>query len=93
MGFLFVSHTGEIYPSGFLPLSAGNVRRDDLAEVYRAHPLFTTLRDADLLQGKCGVCPFRKVCGGSRARAWAMNGEAMGEDPLCAYVPRAMSSA
>ena len=92
VGFLFVSHTGEIYPSGFLPLSAGNVRRDDLAEVYRAHPLFTQLRDADALGGKCGQCPFRRVCGGSRARAWAMLGDVMAEDPLCAYVPRGASA-
>ncbi|MFO0630143.1 MAG: TIGR04053 family radical SAM/SPASM domain-containing protein [Polyangiales bacterium] len=92
VGFLFVSHTGEIYPSGFLPLSAGNVRRDDLAEVYRAHPLFTQLRDADALGGKCGKCPFRRVCGGSRARAWAMRGDVMAEDPLCAYVPRGASA-
>ncbi len=88
VGFVFVSHTGEIYPSGFMPVSAGNVRRDDLASVYRAHPLFTSLRDADGLGGKCGACPFRRVCGGSRARAWAMRGDPVAEDPLCAYVPR-----
>jgi radical SAM protein len=88
VGFLFVSHTGEIFPSGFLPMSAGNVRRDDLATVYREHPLFRGLRDADALGGKCGKCAFRRVCGGSRARAWAMRGDVMAEDPLCAYVPR-----
>ncbi len=88
VGFMFVSHRGEIFPSGFLPQAAGDVRRDDLAEVYRTHPLFTGLRDADALGGKCGACPFRRVCGGSRARAWAMHGDAMAEDPLCAYVPR-----
>lgn len=88
VGFVFVSHTGEIYPSGFLPESAGNVRAADLAAVYREHPLFVGLRDADALGGKCGACPFRKVCGGSRARAWAMLGDATAEDPLCAYVPR-----
>jgi AdoMet-dependent heme synthase len=89
LGFLFVSHTGEIYPSGFLPLSAGNVRVDDVADVYRNHALFTRLRDPDALGGKCGVCPFRRVCGGSRARAYAATGDVMAEDPLCAYVPRA----
>lgn len=87
VGFAFVSHTGEIFPSGFLPVSAGNVRRDELATVYRTHPLFTRLRDADALGGKCGACAFRRVCGGSRARAWAMSGDPMAEDPLCAYVP------
>lgn len=88
VGFVFVSHRGEIFPSGFLPLRAGDVRADDLATVYRTHPLFTGLRDADALGGKCGACPFRRVCGGSRARAWAMHGDVMAEDPLCAYVPR-----
>jgi AdoMet-dependent heme synthase len=88
VGFLFVSHTGEIFPSGFLPMSAGNVRHADLAGVYRDHPLFKGLRDADALGGKCGQCAFRRVCGGSRARAWAMLDDVMAEDPLCAYVPR-----
>lgn len=88
VGILFVSHTGDIYPSGFMPSRAGNVRVDTLADVYRSHPLFTTLRDADALQGKCGQCPFRRVCGGSRARAFAAWDDPMGEDPLCAYQPR-----
>ncbi|MGZ5969293.1 MAG: radical SAM/SPASM domain-containing protein, partial [Polyangiales bacterium] len=87
-GFLFVSHRGDIYPSGFLPVSAGNVRVDDLATVYRTHPLFRSLRDESALQGKCGICPFRRVCGGSRARASAVYGDVLAEDPLCAYVPR-----
>jgi radical SAM protein len=88
VGFLFVSHLGDVYPSGFLPLSAGNVRRDDLATVYRESPLFRKLRDTDALGGKCGVCPFRSVCGGSRARAYAATDDAMAEDPACAYVPK-----
>jgi radical SAM protein len=87
-GFLFVSHTGDIYPSGFLPVSAGNVRVDDLATVYRTHPLFQSLRDETALGGKCGICPFRRVCGGSRARAFAVYGDVLAEDPLCAYVPK-----
>jgi AdoMet-dependent heme synthase len=88
-GFVFVSHRGEIYPSGFLPLAAGNVRRDDLVEVYRNHPLFRDLRDADRLKGKCGVCEYRTVCGGSRARAYALTGDALEADPFCAHVPAA----
>lgn len=88
-GFVFVSHTGEIQPSGFLPLSAGNVRRDVLGDVYRSDPLFVALRDRDRLKGKCGVCEFRAVCGGSRARAYAMTGDHMESDPSCAYVPPA----
>jgi radical SAM protein len=86
-GFVFVSHRGDIYPSGFLPKSAGNVRTDDLVEVYRSHELFRSLRDRDRLKGKCGVCEFRTVCGGSRARAYAMTGDPLEADPLCAYVP------
>jgi radical SAM protein len=87
-GMLFVSHTGEIMPSGFLPLPVGNVREDDLVSVYREHPLFVALRDPDRLEGKCGYCEFRAVCGGSRARAWALTEDPFAEDPLCAYVPR-----
>lgn len=91
VGFLFVSHLGDIYPSGFLPLRAGNVRTDDLATVYRESSLFRSLRDADSLGGKCGACPFRQVCGGSRARAYAAHGDPMAEDPACAYVPKGFS--
>jgi len=87
-GFLFISHTGEIYPSGFLPVSAGNVRTDDLVEVYRDSKLFRDLRDRSLLRGKCGVCEFRAVCGGCRARAFAMTGDYLESDPLCAHLPR-----
>ncbi|MFV1988908.1 MAG: radical SAM protein [Gemmatimonadota bacterium] len=86
-GFLFVSHTGEIYPSGFLPLSAGNVRTHDMVEVYRDSRLFRELRDRSLLRGKCGVCEFRQVCGGCRARAFAVTGDYLESDPFCAHIP------
>jgi AdoMet-dependent heme synthase len=86
-GFLFVSHTGEIYPSGFLPVSAGNVRSDDVVEVYRESDLFRSLRDPDLLKGKCGVCEYRTVCGGSRARAWATTGDPLEAEPYCTHIP------
>lgn len=86
-GFLFVSHTGEIYPSGFLPISAGNVRKDSLIETYRHSPLFVELRDTSRLRGKCGQCEFREVCSGSRARAYAMTGDYLAEEPFCSYVP------
>ncbi len=86
-GFAFVSHTGELYPSGFLPEPAGNVRRDSLVGRYRDSPLFETLRDPDALQGKCGACEFRNVCGGSRSRAYATTGDPLESDPLCPYVP------
>lgn len=87
-GFVFVSHTGDVYPSGFLPLAVGNVRRERLPDLYRHAPLFRALRDASRLEGKCGACAFRSVCGGSRARAWAVTGNAFASDPACAYEPR-----
>ena len=86
-GLVFISHTGEIYPSGFLPLSAGNVRRDSLTDIYRYSPLFRTLRDADNLHGKCGQCEFRHLCGGSRSRSYALTGDFLAEDPGCVYQP------
>lgn len=86
-GFLFISHTGEIYPSGFLPVMAGDVRTDDIVEVYRTSPLFTRLRDRSLIKGKCGVCNYRGFCGGSRARAFAVTGDPFESEPFCSYVP------
>jgi AdoMet-dependent heme synthase len=86
-GFMFVSHTGDIFPSGFLPVSAGNIRRDDLVDVYRNAPLFRQLRDRGLLKGKCNVCEYRPVCGGSRARAYAVTGDYLEAEPFCAHVP------
>jgi len=86
-GFLFVSHKGSVYPSGFLPIDCGNVRNADPVAIYRDHPLFRALRDEDRLTGKCRACAFRRVCGGSRARAFAMSGDVHASDPLCAYVP------
>lgn len=92
-GVMFISHVGEIQPSGFLPLTAGNVRHDDLGEVYRTHPLFTTLRNDDALGGKCGVCEYRHICGGSRARAYGMTGDMMACELLCNYIPAALRKA
>lgn len=86
-GFAFVSHTGEMYPSGFLPKAAGNVRSDSLVDLYRDSPLFEELRDPEALKGKCGACEFRNVCGGSRSRAYATTGDPLESDPLCPYVP------
>lgn len=87
-GFLFISHTGEVFPSGFLPISAGNVRKRSLVDIYRHSDLFRELRDYSLLKGKCGLCEFKNVCGGCRARAFAVTGDYMEADPYCAYVPR-----
>ncbi len=86
-GIMFVTHTGEVTPSGFLPLSAGNVRQTSPVKLYREAPLFRALRRPERLRGRCGRCPFRAICGGSRARAFAAMGDPFGEDPLCAYVP------
>ncbi|MGD0091717.1 MAG: TIGR04053 family radical SAM/SPASM domain-containing protein [Planctomycetota bacterium] len=87
-GFVFVSHVGDICPSGFLPYIAGNVRRDELIEVYRNSPIFRELRDSSLLKGKCGRCEFKDLCGGSRARAYAMTGDHLAEEPFCVYQPK-----
>lgn len=87
-GFVFVSHLGEVFPSGFLPVSAGNVRKQSLADLYRHSPLFVALRDSANLKGKCGLCEFREVCGGSRARAYAVSGDMFAEEPNCVYQPR-----
>lgn len=86
-GFAFVSHLGEIYPSGFLPTSACNVREDSLVDRYRHSSLFENLRDPDSYTGKCGACPFRHLCGGSRSRAYAHTGNPLASDPLCPYIP------
>jgi radical SAM protein len=86
-GFVFVSHRGDVCPSGFLPLAAGNVRQQSLTEIYRHSPLFVSLRDASRLKGKCGACEFRELCGGSRARAYAVTGDPFAEEPTCIYEP------
>jgi len=86
-GFLFVSHVGDIFPSGFLPESAGNLRTHDLVDTYRNAPLFTRLRDRSLIKGKCSVCEYLPVCGGSRARAYAVTGDPLEAEPFCAHIP------
>jgi radical SAM protein len=86
-GFLFVDHLGEVCPSGFLPLSRGNVRTDDLVAIYRDDEIFQRLRDSNALMGKCGRCEFREICGGSRGRAYAATGSLVASDPLCVYEP------
>jgi radical SAM protein with 4Fe4S-binding SPASM domain len=87
-GVMFISHTGVVSPSGFLPFDCGNVRDEHPADIYRYHPLFVSLRDNDALGGKCGRCEFRAVCGGSRARAFGVTGDPFAEDPSCVYQPR-----
>jgi radical SAM protein with 4Fe4S-binding SPASM domain len=91
-GMLFVSHTGEVYPCPGLHAAAGNVRVVKLAEIYRSSQVFTLLRDQVNLTGKCGECAFKGVCGGSRARAYAMHGDMFTEDPSCIYRPTAQAA-
>ncbi len=86
-GHLFVSYCGDVFPSGFLPLSCGNIREISVREIYQSHPVFLELREADLLKGRCGYCEYRHICGGSRARAYAMTGDYLAEEPFCDYEP------
>jgi AdoMet-dependent heme synthase len=86
-GFVFVSRRGDIFPSGFMPLSAGNIRQESLVDIYRTAPLFQQLRQPENLQGRCGACEFNRICGGSRSRAYAMTGNPVAEEPFCTYIP------
>src|SRR5437763_1872984 len=86
-GFVFVSHTGEVYPSGFLPLAAGNILYEPLAQIYQESSLFRSLRDSSQLKGRCGRCDYKDVCGGSRARAYAVTHDPLAEEPCCPYSP------
>ncbi len=86
-GFCFVSHIGEVGGCGYLPLLAGSVRQASLVEVYRQSPLFKSIRDPNLLQGRCGICEYRVLCGGCRARALGATGNYLEEEPFCTYQP------
>ncbi len=88
-GFLFISHIGDIQPSGFLPLTAGNVRNDDVVDIYRKSQLFTDLRAPEKIKGRCGTCEFRDLCGGQRGRAYGLTGDYLESDPACIYVAQA----
>jgi radical SAM protein len=87
-GFVFISHIGKVFPSGFLPIEGGDLHHDTLAHIYQESPIFVKLRDSEQLHGKCGACEFRNICGGSRARAYAVTGDVMAEEPCCIYQPR-----
>ena len=88
IGFCFISHIGEVQGCGYFDKVAGDVRKQTFPEVWRDSPLFNELRDFDGLKGKCGVCEFKRVCGGCRARAYEATGDYMAEEPYCAYVPK-----
>ncbi|HEY1578290.1 MAG TPA: TIGR04053 family radical SAM/SPASM domain-containing protein [Terracidiphilus sp.] len=87
-GFIFISHKGDVFPSGFLPLGAGNIRRQSLKSIYCESDLFRSLRDTSKLEGKCGACEFKEICGGSRARSYALTGNPFAEEPCCSHLPR-----
>nr|WP_080844251.1 TIGR04053 family radical SAM/SPASM domain-containing protein [Cytobacillus gottheilii] len=87
-GFIFVSHTGDVLPSGLLPIVVGNVREKPLKDIYRNAPVLKELRNPDLYKGKCGVCEYRFVCGGSRSRTYAVTGDYLESEPYCVYIPK-----
>jgi radical SAM protein with 4Fe4S-binding SPASM domain len=86
-GIMFVSHTGDICPAGFLPLVVGNIRKDRVSEVYRTAPVFQSLHDPSQFEGRCGFCEYSALCGGSRARAYEATGDPLASDPFCTYQP------
>lgn len=88
-GFVFISHKGEVFPSGFLPLCGGDIHVQTLTEIYQGSEIFKALRDPSNLKGKCGECEYQELCGGSRARAYAMTGDVFAEEPCCIYQPSA----
>ncbi len=88
-GFLFISHIGEIQPSGFLPVTAGIVREHDVVDVYRNSQIFKDLRNPDKYKGVCGACEYRDVCGGQRGRAYGITGDYLESDPACVLVAQA----
>jgi MoaA/NifB/PqqE/SkfB family radical SAM enzyme len=92
-GIIFISSVGLVYPSGFFTLPAGSVTHESPVEIYRGSPLFRALRRTDLFGGRCRQCDFRDLCGGSRARALAVSGDPLAEDPLCAWSPPARALA
>ena len=85
-GIVFIAYDGEVYPAGFLPHGLGNVRTKPIAKIYQENPLLVQIR-ASNFSGRCGYCEYADLCGGSRARAYAATGDALGEDPACAYIP------
>lgn len=92
IGICFISHKGDVFPCGYLPFEAGNLRRQSFAEIWNAAPIFADLREPDRLMGKCGVCEYRVVCGGCRARAFGQSGHYLQEEPFCNYLPASATS-
>jgi radical SAM protein with 4Fe4S-binding SPASM domain len=91
-GVCFISHQGEVYPCGYLPVVAGDLNKQSFSEIWEQAPVFQQLRNTDNLKGKCGYCEFRNICMGCRARAFAASGDYMDEEPFCVYQPRRKNS-
>jgi len=89
-GVCFISHKGVVQDCGYLPVEAGDLRKQPFKEVWESSPLFTELRDLSQLEGKCGCCEFKQVCMGCRARAFGITGDYMEEEPFCLYEPRSV---
>jgi heme b synthase len=87
ISFCFLSHTGQVQPCGYLELDCGTVRKQSFKEIWDNSPVFLNLRNTDGYKGKCGICEYRKVCGGCRARAYESLGDYMSEEPYCIYEP------
>ncbi|MBV9087262.1 MAG: SPASM domain-containing protein, partial [Acidobacteriaceae bacterium] len=92
-GVCFISHEGEVFPCGYLPVKAGDLRQQTFAEVWSDSQVFEQLRDTGNLKGKCGCCEFRNICMGCRARAFAASGDMLAEEPFCIYQPKTLERA
>ena len=90
IGFLFISHRGDVQPCGYLEAFSGSVRQQRLRDIWETSPVFRQLRDFSAYRGRCGRCEYKNVCGGCRARAYAVTGDYMAEEPYCTYVPKKM---
>ena len=87
-GICFISHRGEVFPCGYLPVKAGDARQESFASIWESAAIFAELRDPNRLEGKCGACEYRTICGGCRARAFGQTGRYLGEEPFCNYLPK-----
>ena len=90
-GVLFVGHQGDVFPCGYLPIKCGNILEQNLSEIWYGSKDLARMRDSSSLEGKCGLCGYREVCGGCRGRAYAATGNYMAEEPFCAYIPPEMA--
>jgi len=90
-GIIFVAYNGDVYPSGFLPLPLGNIRTKSIVDIYRNNQILKNIRAANF-NGRCGICEYKDICGGSRARAYSVYKDPLGEDPACIYIPKSNKS-